>query len=736
MLCAAAVCLTAVLVPDRSAAADDPPAYATSIATRYQVTFAARVCPDFSHVMAPRNRDDRIESPLAPGQESEYTDGALVNPTLEARTSQGCDPLTGWRFTIGVGHERAGDLSTVTGMLDEKGPTLAEVPLLDNVGQPTGSAIAGAVTASLTEEQLDYAARRQLWVQAGRPTDPLLGDTTLTFGALRCAADGRSGANVQWLGFTSGIRHVFCFAYYVRDVGPTATIVIRARTTRPVGYPQSFSFATNFGYTPSKSFTLSTRGEAVEATFVRSLSANPHEVTSSLPVRWRLSSLDCSSMKPGGIAAGTSATDVAMGKAYLHLRADEIMTCVYIFEPPPVVPGLTVRIYAEGGSDTFGVTGTGATGSWSLTGMALGDGGATDMTGADLSALAPGTYTLTIARLSNGGAAGWTVTGANCSGVEITERGGVITVPVSAGAAVECVVRVSRSVGGIQLKMATSRKVGTGAFAVAAMDSGGVEVSATATTVGPRAVAVATGEGLDSLGAGSYLITPVTPRTTSEGGWRLTTFDCGEAETQQYTVMEPDQDGVRPPGPLVVTLRPGATGVVCTAAWEFVAATRLQVSLRADELSGTRVSAVVIEVTCEDGSSGRVVLPAYEDTIDEGFAIPLSFLTTTRCVITQPATGTEEGAKSVTTVSLEPDSGNVSLVLPTTVEIRRDVEVYTVSIVEALPAVSRSAAANTFVKTFEILPFILAGAGLVGSGILVLLILAARVRRAAHADDL
>ncbi|MBT8226277.1 MAG: hypothetical protein HKP61_21280, partial [Dactylosporangium sp.] len=62
---ALALAVAAGLMVERGAArparAEDPPAQATSAATAYQVTFAARVCQDYSKIMIGRVRDDRIE---------------------------------------------------------------------------------------------------------------------------------------------------------------------------------------------------------------------------------------------------------------------------------------------------------------------------------------------------------------------------------------------------------------------------------------------------------------------------------------------------------------------------------------------------------------------------------------------------------------------------------------------------------------------------------------------------
>ena len=105
------------------------------------------------------------------------------------------------------------------------------MPLLDAAGHRTDKLIDGAVTMQLSPEQASASTHRQLWMQGGTPGDPLLAAARpgYGFGALRCAADGHAGGNVQWLGFPSGVRHVFCFAYYVKSAQAPGTLVVKAR---------------------------------------------------------------------------------------------------------------------------------------------------------------------------------------------------------------------------------------------------------------------------------------------------------------------------------------------------------------------------------------------------------------------------------------------------------------------------------------------------------------------------
>ena len=746
-------------VSTRPAYADEPVAGVDSTANRYQVTFVARSCASFSQIMAGRGRDDGIEAAAAPGRESGYTDGRPVDPDVEGGAGAGCDPLTGWRFTLGSGHQRTGALSGVTGVLGEIGPTVASVPRLDAVGQPGSATVAGAVTAVLTDDQVAKAMHRGLWVQGGRPGDPLLGDAKLGFGALRCAVDGRSGGNVQWLGFPSGIRHVFCYAYYVRGdtaggasgAPATGTIVVKARLTRPVGYPQRFGFTTSFGYQAAGRFTLTSAGDGAEASFVRLANGDQQQIVGEVPPGWRLAGLSCAAVRSGGVATGTSVVDVPAGRAELRLGARETTTCVYTYEPPAVPAGLSVMVFSAGGGGTFGVSVGGAStgASWSLTASPAGDGSASRATGGDLTAIGPGTYTLTVTPPTGQGGGAWQLAGVNCSGAELTPNGLSVAVPVTTGAPLGCVLRVTRPVAALRLRVITTGGVASAGFAVApfagAGAGAGASASATDDSAGGQAVSAATGWSMvattaasghasdasgdlpGTLPAGGYLVTALAPRTTVDGGWKLSAFDCGSSEASQASIMEPDQDGERPPGPLIVTLRPGAATSVCTATWRFVRSTQLQIVLRAEGQPAARDGSAVVEVSCVDGSTGRVVLGAADDSPEGDLPSPLTFLAATSCTITLAETGTSHG-RSVTVATVDPAQATASPALPTTVRLGRDVALYTVTIVETFEGTSASPSVASPFRTFQAMPVVLLGAGLVGVGILVLLIIVVRWR--------
>jgi hypothetical protein len=268
------------LAPSAPAEAADPAAFSSSAATRYQVTFAARSCAGYDQVMANQVRGNGAESLARPGRASTYKPGQPVDPDVESAAGGGCQPLTGWRFTLGPGLGRSGPLSVVTGATVTTPPTADQAPRLNSAGGPTGSALAGAVSVTLTEDQLRLLARRQLYVQGGTTTDPLLagafGPPGYGFAVLRCGVDGHGGANVQWLGFVPEARHAYCFAYYVRGPAAAGEVTVRVRPTRPVGYPQRFGFSSPLSFADGGRFSLASGGDPVETTFTRPAAAAPY----------------------------------------------------------------------------------------------------------------------------------------------------------------------------------------------------------------------------------------------------------------------------------------------------------------------------------------------------------------------------------------------------------------------------------------------------------------------------
>jgi hypothetical protein len=721
---AAALAAAVLSVGTAPAAAADPEPYASSAATSYKVTFVARVCDSYAGVMANRVFDDAADSPGRPGRPGAYQPGQPVDPDIEAANSSGCQPIAGWRFTLGTGLARNGGVSTVSGKTSVTPPTANDTPRLDGLGKPTGGPIGGAVTVGLSAEQAAAAGRRQLRAQGGTPDDPLgravVRGQRYALAVLRCGIDGHATANVQWLGFPAGVRHIFCFAYYVRG-GDPGTVTVRVRPTREHGYPQRFAFASNLTYAASGQFTVDSAGKPAEATFVRLAGATPYELTAQLPDGWRVADLTCAASRPGGAAKSTAATDPGAGKATVTLAAGETVTCTYSVDPPAVRPGLTLRVHGEGGAASFGFGLDGPGGPRTLTADPKGDGSAALAGGADLSGLTAGAYTVTVTMPG----AEWKLAGVTCNGANVRANGLAATVTLADGVPQECLLRVVRTAGSLRLRLVTVGGVATGGFAVVPAGSGTPGWSASAKPSGNGMPTDAAGDLPKQIPFGTYEITSPGPLSTVEGGWKLNTFACDPAP------------GTAPgtpagaPAALTVTLAPEAAEVTCTATYQFVAATRLQVVVRVEGSTDARTGPVLVEVACADGSAGLVVQPAAQAT-QQTLPETLSFLDPTTCTVRQTSAGIGEHDTVAATVVLDPAPSDVTLTLPVQVDITRDVALYTLTVTNTFTGAGDQHQA-TFPGQFRMLPVALIGSGMVGIGALILLVLVARRRSAREA---
>jgi hypothetical protein len=717
------------MAPASPARAEDPPSQASSvsIATRYQVTFVARTCTSYAQVMANRVRDDTTEAATAPGRDNQYDEGEGVNPDVEAANGNGCTALNGWHFTIGAGAQRRGALSSVTGPTQDVGPTGSTTPLLNAAGAPTGKTIDGAVTVALTDDQVKRAVNRQLWVQGGTPdgTDPTYG-----FGALRCGYDGRAGTNVQWIGFPAEIRHVFCFVYYVQSAAPAGTLIVRTKPTRAVGYPQRFTYDATNSYTADKRLTVATAGNPADVSLVRTAGGLPSRVTAHPPAGWRLSDLSCSK---SGAGQSLTATDPIQGTADVTLAPGEVVTCTFTFDPPVVVTGLAARVFSDLAGGTFGVTINGDGGPRQLQAAPAGDGSAADATGADLSTLTPGQYTISVAPPAGQGTL-WSLATVTCNGDDVKPNGLVATVQLAISTPLDCVLRMARRPATLDLSAVTVGGTGTAAFAVVRRPDGagsspdnaviasgstatGVGWSAAATTTAFGTAADAQGNLPGALDYGSYLVTPLAPPSTVDGAWRLSSFSCDPGD--------PAASGAA--GANVVPLRLDAPDAKCVATFQFVPATKLQVTLRFDGDTTGRSAAASLTVKCDDGSSGAIILPT-DDNTDRSLPQPLGFLAPTTCTVNRPDDGAAVTTTATTTAVLDPAPGNAPLSLPGRVDIKRDVDEYLVTVTITYAANQDTSRQATVLNTFRILPVALIGAGLVGLGLVILLVMVVRSR--------
>ncbi|GIJ53553.1 hypothetical protein [Virgisporangium aurantiacum] len=729
---AATVALVTVglTVPVAPARAEDPEPFARSAATTYQVTLAARGCGSYAEVVANQVREDRGESPGRPGRDSPYKPGDPVDPLVEDQS--GCEPLAGITFTFGGGREKKGAMSSVTAA-GAPVTTLAETPLLDAVGRTGTGQLGGAVTVPLSETQMNLAGKRELWVQGGTPAAPV--PNGFQFAVLRCAIDGRTGGNAQWIGYLPGTRHVFCFAYYVRNAAPTGTLAVKLRTTKAVGYAQRVPFTSNLSQ--SGSFQLTT--DSSSASFVR-LSGQTYRFRPVLPPGWRLADVSCS--------ASRQVVDVGTGQADITLIGGENASCSYAVTPPAAPPGLTIRALSEGGGGTFGIVvasaattssspsaGTGGTGGGSAPGLRVvsatptGDGNAAVATGSDLGSLPAGQYRLTV----NPPAAEtdlWTVGAATCNGSPVTVQGRAVQVAVGSGVVTDCVLRLVRKQGSAGLRVITQGAVATAGFALLPLSTAEPGWSASATTTRAGDAAAASGDLPGSLPFGTYLVIPVAPLTTVDSAWRLTSLGCS-----------PGTSGGPDTRALTIDVRAATPTVDCTATYEPVRAAELRINMQV-EGSATAAAPIVVDVSCTDGSTGRLVLAA-GDQSSADLPAPLIFTADTNCTV-----GLGEDTERPFNASLvnEAAAGNAPLALPATVAVRPpdadssadpaagDIRLAVTLGYTAMGGRGTDKAKPGVVDSFALLPVALIGAGLIGIGAAVLLVMVAR-RRLGLADD-
>ena len=125
----------------------------------YLVTFVARQCPTYQDITANLARNNIQESLQDLGGDTAYTSGQPIAPSVETPNQPNCTPLTGWDFTFGNGingKDPTTKLSRVSNPVSPPFTTKASVPLLGTNGNPTGSSIAGATTATLTSSQVTH----------------------------------------------------------------------------------------------------------------------------------------------------------------------------------------------------------------------------------------------------------------------------------------------------------------------------------------------------------------------------------------------------------------------------------------------------------------------------------------------------------------------------------------------------------------------------------------------------
>ena len=528
-----AVVLATTLVFAASLAFAATPARAQG--SGYFVTFAARVCPDYSDIFANKARNNIVESLKDLGPNTQYgTSGVLVNPAYEDQSPQTlCQPLPGWQFTLGTSYQsRAvtgvwGSLSKVTGAYNTQIVTQNSTPLLDDNATPVpGQTVAGATTVELTSDQRAQASKSSLWVQGGTPTDPVLAQTypgpEYGFGTLRCATDNVNGDNVEYVFFPTGVRHVFCYAYYVKPPPTTGVITIRKQVTAlPGGANPAFPFNGSISFDPT-GFQLKNNGSM---DFYRAGGAD-WTVTEGAVDNYSLASLNCVSDN------GTSTSTYSGTTANIHLAALDHVTCTYTnqFLPPP--GGLTIRKITQGGVGqfSFDVTPVGGGTVHTVTATTTQQNVPVNAE-PSLTNLAPGTYTIDEhePETSKGD---WNLDSVNCNNVSRSTRHS-FQVTIVSGQQLTCLFTNSFTpAGSISIAKVTEGALGTVGFVVQSLQGTPTQYLQSATTTAQGTPADATprtpADATDHLALGSYRVIEETPASTPAGAWQVIGVVCND----------------------------------------------------------------------------------------------------------------------------------------------------------------------------------------------------------------
>ena len=402
------------------------------------MTLVARQCTGYPKVRANRARNNIMQSLQNLGPDTNYTDGEAISVAKESAAPQdppNCVPLVGWQFGTGTGigsvvSGRWGGLSSVNGTGRTIGPTEASIPLRNPNGSVSGQPIAGAVSTELTQTEFNSATKRQLWVQGGLRTDPVMNAAfpdKYEFAALRCAVDNLNGDNVEWIGYPQNAKHVLCYAYYIDystppPVAGTITVVKNVTSSPPVSPfapDQDFRFTGDISYTVPPAFTLKVRGgNPASQSFVRA-AAQTWNFAEDATAGWTLTSFSCAS-DPGAPGGSTFAYNVGARSTAVTLGSADRVTCTYTndFAQPPVF-----RVFktTSGGTGSFDITAVGTSGvpaPFTATGTVTTTAEDTPVA-LDLSGAGDGNPYTVSEKLSAGMTGVWRLTRIECDGVDI-----------------------------------------------------------------------------------------------------------------------------------------------------------------------------------------------------------------------------------------------------------------------------------------------------------------------------
>ncbi|MFI6478593.1 hypothetical protein ACIBH1_11695 [Nonomuraea sp. NPDC050663] len=615
-----------------------PSAGARAPASAYTVTLVARQCDDYSDIMANRARNNIQESLRDLGKDSVYAAGQPVRPAVEDANDPGCRPLNGWTFTFGALFGPQGpDGLTILRDTTTSARTTASTALLDDQGNPTGAQIAGAVTVTMSGENLDLAQRNSLKVQGGTPADTLnhadFGDL-YGFGTLRCSNDNLNADNAESVRWPVGFTHVFCYYYTVEQPPEPATIVVRKTIDGPDDNV-TFHYDSNVSYTSGGDFDLTPKsGQAGEITFQRGSTRpgdDPWTFTEDPLPGWELASLTCTS------SSGESTVGTSGATATVTLAGGDTVTCTYdnrrsLSRPVSLYkqtvgavggPFAFTAVKPDGTVDDLGEISTTA----ELTPVLVGDFADRPL----------GVYTITETLPSDTPAGVWEIESATCNGQDVTgittsvtDEGKQATVKFTLGTeALNCLVTNRFTPrGSITVEKITVGGTGVTDFVV---DSTGLprrELLRTVTTT-EEGVGV-TAEPLEGLPLGQYAIRDL-PRPSDLGDWELEQVDCG---------------GRTRAGTATVELTAERPNVKCTFTNRLKKYGGIIVSKRIIDPDGVRSGPVVVQLDCP-GRSGLLSVPVGRD--QGRFPGPVRIAPDADCDLSEPATGLKSADGTVTT---------------------------------------------------------------------------------------
>jgi hypothetical protein len=656
----AALAAPALATPGLSRAATGP----VGGAPVYSITYAARVCSQYTDVMANKARNNLMESLRDLGPDTTYSPSASVTAAAEAAGSPLCQPLTDWRFTLGQNIQAKSpatlELSTVTGAYATNIVTGSSTPLLDAQGQPTGQNLVGAVTVPLDAAQLArIQSGQKIWVQGGTPAAPLNGQqTTYGYAALRCSYDVLNGDNVEFVGFRSGETHVFCFYYAVTPPPDPGTIIVRKQLAAGTNGGDTFTFTGNLSYADSNNdgtndFSLTaTSGQPGSQTFIRGAvgAGDPAWTVEEQPSNgWQ------PPPQPLCESAGGSTFVYSGAQVAITLAALDTVTCTYTNARIPTGASV-LRKEISGGVGTFPirveVPGPGGPIDTSVT--TAEEGVPVDVVGTAGSEPGPCTATETLPAPTAAGS--WELAEAQCNGVQLAVTANGLqrsaTYTIASGAVAECLLSNAYTPdGSLTIRKTSQAGVGRFQYDIVSLTNpdlvaAGASFPAVAVTTSPgqTVTAVPSYTGIDVLKNSLLAIQETLPANTSSGFWRMVGADCG-----------PNDSVVSAPNAFVVVrLTETNPDAVCSFSNEFVAAGTLDVVKNTSADPAQRGSDAAITVTCDDGTDQSFGVAPGAST---GALAQLGVFETAQCSVTETASGASTGWSATASARISTNGG-------------------------------------------------------------------------------